>query len=241
MRPLSPIIDQPGALRIAQDVVRFLLLGLIPPQAVIEKIPLPADAQHSCSEFLELRDFPRQRMFQQWKPDQAMHMIGHNHEETAPPDAVVVSVSDRLEQCRGAIGAQQVIRATRRRADRDEKRRLLRWDAQRCLVRQTLAIGIAHRGSMSCCGRLGPAVPTIKILPVGSAGLSRPCTFPISARGQPGPAVSTTENPLGRVRSPRRPDRCLPSGLAPKSRNTSRIWSKLQSSNPPRAGRYRPC
>ena len=105
-RPLSPIFDQPRSLRITQNIIRLLALRLFAPQAMIEEVSLPANTERSCGEFFEIRDFAFHRTFRQRKPNQPVHMVRHDHEDSAPPDTVFMAMSDRLEQRRSATVTQ---------------------------------------------------------------------------------------------------------------------------------------
>ena len=161
---------------------------------MIEKSPLPSDAESSCSELLECRDLPRHGMVRRRKPDQPVHMIRHDDEYTAPPNAAFLPMSDNIKQRGCAIAANQIIRPAGARADRDEEGRFLRNDAERSFMRKAFSLRIVHCSKMSWCGRLGPAVPT-KTSFARAARASRPYhkNFP----------------PVG---SGRRPDRCLSAG-----------------------------
>ena len=134
---------------------------------MIEKSPLPSDAKSSCSELLECRDLPRHGMVRRRKPDQPVHMIRHDDEYTAPPNAAFLPMSDNIKQRGCAIAANQIIRPAGARADRDEEGRFLRNDAERSFMRKAFSLRIVHCSKMSCCGRLGPAVPTKNIFPPG--------------------------------------------------------------------------
>ena len=136
---------------------------------MIEKSPLPSDTESSCSELLECRDLPRHGMVRRRKPDQPVHMIRHDDEYTAPPNAAFLPMSDNIKQRGCAIAANQIIRPAGARADRDEEGRFLRNDAERSFMRKAFSLRIVHCSKMSCCGRLGPAVPTkTSFPPVGS-------------------------------------------------------------------------
>ena len=142
---------------------------------MIEKSPLASDAESSRSELLECRDLPHHGMFRRRKPDQPVHMIRHDEEQTAPPSAAFLPVSDNIKQRGCAIAADQIIRPAATRADRDEEGRFLRRDAERSFMRQAFSLPIVHCPKMSGSGRLGPADPTKQTFPaVGAAVPSRP-------------------------------------------------------------------
>jgi len=120
------------------DVVPLLGQGLLVPDAVIEKVALPGDAEVPGGVALPVADDPRHRTVGT-EHHEGMNVVGHEEEQPRPPIAALCPDEDALRQARGRRGNCQLVDPSGKAVHRDEERRPLR-DPRRDLVREVFAI-----------------------------------------------------------------------------------------------------
>ena len=96
VRPIGLAFDQASANRVLPNVVRFFSEALVVTQPVIEKIPLPLDANRPGNVFLPFT-YNLCHRFVRWKRGQGMQMIRHQKQEVHPPIATLMEDTNRIE------------------------------------------------------------------------------------------------------------------------------------------------
>ena len=140
MRPLLRLIDKSGTNRVHQNVVRFFIGRFLPPEPVVEKIPLPGEATMAACPSLEICNRPPHRVSRVWKTEQCVRVVRHQKEDPAIPRRGLLPVAhgaeDRLRVPR------EKIRPARLRAERNKKRRIFGGNPNRSFVRELFSTDV---------------------------------------------------------------------------------------------------
>ena len=141
MWPIVWIFTQVGAHGVPADIIRLQVEALSGAQAVLKKIPLPADSGFLCGEI-----FPRRHhlphLFVSRKRKKPMDMIRHHQEQVHEP-AVHSAVMVRCANENAGCVIREDMVAALRGAYRDEKYGTIR-DPRGNFVRECLSFGKQH-------------------------------------------------------------------------------------------------
>ena len=182
MRPFPPIIHQPGANWILQDIFRRFVQFFVSAQSMIKEITLPFDAEMPSRPMLPS---PYRRSHFLGKRSQQMQMIGHDHRKRSPPFALIVIEPDGLKQSLRRIFLKQWITRSIPRA----KRQKVGFPGgiahpMRRLVGQLLSANLIHtlkatnfRTRKQDKGRDGSPLPSVALIAVGTRVPSRPTSL----------------------------------------------------------------
>lgn len=95
--------------RVHQNIICFLNVAFITPQAVLEKIPLPFDLELLGGPFLPFADNLLQRFTGWGKGEQRVQMIWHQKEDMRPPNELFLPMVNGSKKQFGDLTLRQLV------------------------------------------------------------------------------------------------------------------------------------
>ena len=107
--------------RVHADVMRFFDQGLVGPQPMVEKSPLPDNAQLPSCIMLPIAQRLDHTGLER-EAQQSVNVVRHENDEFRPPKTGFAAVKDGLDQSGGSTLAAKAVISAGKRANRDEER-----------------------------------------------------------------------------------------------------------------------
>src|SRR5262249_40992759 len=135
---------QLGPHRIVQNVIRFLLCTLVMSQSVLEKVPLPLNAQRSSGPSFPIRNHTLNRSLRRRKTDQPVNMVRHDQKQIRKPQPAVLTECDTVQQGLRNLRFSQLVSVTHLAINRQVVNLLLRINPEGHAVGKMLSLWQVH-------------------------------------------------------------------------------------------------